>query len=104
MGKSHEDVFIADSRAGVYTNEDVETFLKYPVTGMMDEVMKELGDPTYMDFYKMVDEVFQAIWAAQGGRLVSCSAVDSVWGHLRDAENSLQILDEYLYKRLGAGE
>jgi hypothetical protein len=73
----------------------------FPVNDMLEDVMRDLGDPTYADFYKYVDDVFQCIWTAQSNQWKN---PDACCENLDEAEEALQSLDDYLYERLGAGE
>ena len=93
----------------VYMDEcpkcDCEPGIMYSHTKdkMMAEALQAFGGqigarPTYADFYKHIDSVFQCIWAAQG------SMKPTYITHLEDAETALQALDDYIYERLGKGD
>ena len=75
---------------------------------MMDDALQRFGGqigarPTYADFYKHIDSVFQCIWNAQAVR-DGREDTGSVWENLSHAETALQALDDYIYEKLGKGD
>ena len=66
----------------------------------MKDLIRELSDPTYNDFYSRIDDVFEEIHESiEWARLFPI-----VEDRLRKISDKLQDLDEYMYERLGMGE